>query len=309
MTVKKPSGKRRRDKKLLFQGTATAIVTPFLRDGAIDEASLRKLVDYQLKGGVEAIVPVGSTGEGATLSDDEQARVIEIVVDQINGRIPVIAGASSNDTRRAVALAKKAAQSGADAILTVAPFYNKPTQEGLFQHFSTIASAVDLPIIIYNVPGRTASNIEAHTALRLAEEISTIAGVKEASANFGQIMEILHHRPAGFGVWSGDDNLTLPLIALGADGVISVVSNEVPSPFSTMVRFALKGKFEKAREEHYRLMHLMNLNFIESNPIPVKAALAMMGLIEAHYRLPLVPLSDEAKPRLEKTLRELHLLR
>ncbi len=308
MTVKKPSGKRRREKKLLFRGTATAIVTPFLKDGAIDETSLRRLVDHQLKGNIEAIVPVGSTGEGATLSDDEQARVIEIVVDKVNGKIPVIAGASSNDTRRAVALAKKAAQSGADAILTVAPFYNKPTQEGLFRHFSAIANAVDLPIVIYNVPGRTASNIDAHTALRLAEEVPTIAGVKEASANFSQIMEILHHRPAGFGVWSGDDNLTLPLIALGADGVISVVSNEVPGPFSTMVRLALKGKFDKAAGAHYALLHLMNVNFIESNPIPVKAALGMMGLIEPNYRLPLVPLSDEARPRLEKILRELHLL-
>jgi 4-hydroxy-tetrahydrodipicolinate synthase len=296
-------------RKLLFRGTATALVTPFKRDGAVDEHALRELVEFQLKGKVEALVPVGSTGEGATLSETEQAFVIEAVVDQVNGRIPVIGGASSNSTMKAVALAKQAKQSGADAILTVAPFYNKPTQEGIFRHFSAIAEAVDIPIVIYNVPGRTASNIEAATALKLAKEIPHIAGVKEASANFGQIMEILCHRPAGFGVWSGDDNLTLPLVALGADGIVSVVANEVPRMFSDMVRAALKGKWEKAREVHYRLLHLMNINFIESNPIPVKAALHMMGMIENQLRLPLVPLGEANRQELEQTLQELNLLR
>jgi 4-hydroxy-tetrahydrodipicolinate synthase len=296
-------------RKLLFKGTATALVTPFKRDGAVDEHALRELVEFQLKGKVEALVPVGSTGEGATLSETEQAFVIEAVVDQVNGRIPVIGGASSNSTMKAVALAKQVKQSGADAILTVAPFYNKPTQEGIFQHFSAIAEAVDIPIVIYNVPGRTASNIDATTALKLAEEIPHIAGVKEASANFGQIMEILHHRPAGFGVWSGDDNLTLPLVALGADGIVSVVANEVPRMFSDMVRAALKGKWEKARELHYRLLHLMNINFIESNPIPAKAALYMMGMIENQLRLPLVPLSEANRQRIAETLQELNLLK
>ncbi len=296
-------------RKLLFRGTATALVTPFKKDGAVDEAALRELVKFQLKGKVEALVPVGSTGEGATLSDVEQARVIEIVVDEVNGRIPVIGGASSNSTSKAVALAKQVKNCGADAVLSVAPFYNKPTQEGIFQHFATIAEAIELPVIIYNVPGRTASNIEANTALRLAEEVQYVVGVKEASANFGQIMEILHHRPAGFGVWSGDDNLTLPLIALGADGIVSVVSNEVPKMFSDMVRFALKGKFDKARELHYKLLHLMNINFIESNPIPAKAAMAMMGLIEENLRLPLVPLTDESHPKVEKCLKELGLIK
>ncbi|MEK9138208.1 MAG: 4-hydroxy-tetrahydrodipicolinate synthase, partial [Bacteroidota bacterium] len=269
----------------------------------------RELVDFQIKGKVEALVPVGSTGEGATLSEAEQAFVIEAVVDQVNGRVPVIGGASSNSTAKAVALAKQVKQSGADAILTVAPFYNKPTQDGIFQHFSAIAEAVDIPIVVYNVPGRTSSNIEAQTALRLAEEIPHIVGVKEASANFGQIMEILHHRPAGFAVWSGDDNLTLSLVALGADGVVSVVSSEVPRMFSDMVRAALKGKWEKARELHYKLLHLMNINFIESNPIPVKAVLNMMGMIEDTLRLPLVPLSEVHRPALEKTLRELNLIK
>ncbi|HTO93550.1 MAG TPA: 4-hydroxy-tetrahydrodipicolinate synthase, partial [Bacteroidota bacterium] len=197
----------------------------------------------------------------------------------------------------------------ADAILTVAPFYNKPTQEGLYQHFSAIADAVEMPIVVYNVPGRTASNIEAATQLRLAEEIPFVAGVKEASGNIAQIMEVLHHRPEGFGVWSGDDNLTLPLVALGADGIISVVSNEVPKEFSEMVRCALKGKYEKARELHFRLLHLMNVNFVESNPIPVKAAMAKMELLEEVYRLPLTPPSDAARAKLEKVLRELRLVK
>jgi 4-hydroxy-tetrahydrodipicolinate synthase len=296
-------------RKLLFKGTATALVTPFKRDGAVDEHALRELVEFQVKGKVEALVPVGSTGEGATLSEAEQAFVIEAVVDQVNRRIPVIGGASSNSTMKAVSLAKQVKQGGADAILTVAPFYNKPTQDGIFQHFSAIAEAVDIPIIIYNVPGRTASNIDATTALKLAEEIPHIAGVKEASANFGQIMEILHHRPVGFGVWSGDDNLTLPLVALGADGIISVVANEAPRMFSDMVRASLKGKWGKARELHYQLLHLMNMNFIESNPIPAKAALHMMGMIENQLRLPLVPLSEAHRQKIEKTLRELSLLK
>jgi len=296
-------------RKLLFRGTGTALVTPFRRDGGVDEVVLRELVDRQIRAGVEALVPVGSTGEGATLSEEEQAQVIEAVVDQVHGRVPVIAGASSNATARAVALAKEAKRRGADAILTVAPFYNKPTQEGLYQHFSAIADAVEMPIVVYNVPGRTASNIEAATQLRLAEEIPFVAGVKEASGNIAQIMEVLHHRPEGFGVWSGDDNLTLPLVALGADGIISVVSNEVPKEFSEMVRCALKGKYEKARELHFRLLHLMNVNFVESNPIPVKAAMAKMELLEEVYRLPLTPPSDAARAKLEKVLRELRLVK
>jgi 4-hydroxy-tetrahydrodipicolinate synthase len=294
---------------LLFRGTGTAIITPFKKDGSVDEVVLRELVERQIKARVEAIVPVGSTGEAATLSEEEQSQVIEMVVDQVRGRIPVIAGASANSTLKAIALAQEAKRQGVDAILTVAPFYNKPTQEGLYQHFGAIAEAVGIPLILYNVPGRTASNIEARTALRLAGDIPSIAGVKEASGNLAQIMTILKNRPAGFGVWSGDDNLTLPLIALGADGIISVAANEVPSEFAAMVRFGLKGKYEKAREVHYRLLDLMNANFVESNPIPVKAALAMMGLAEDHCRLPLTPLSDPARPVMEAALRALKLLR
>ncbi len=295
-------------RKILFRGTATALVTPFKKDGAVDETTMRDLVDFQISGKVEALVPVGSTGEGATLSESEQAQVIEIVVEQTNGRVPVIGGASNNSTTRAVALAKQVKSCGADAILSVAPYYNKPTQEGIYQHFSAIADAVELPIVVYNVPGRTASNINAETVLRLAAEIPYIAGVKEASANFSQIMEILRNRPEGFGVWSGDDNLTLPLVALGADGIVSVVSNEAPKMFSDMVRFALKGRMDKARELHFKLLPLMDINFIESNPIPAKAAMAMMGLLEESYRLPLVPLAEAFRPKMEKVLKDLKLL-
>ena len=295
-------------RKLLFRGTATALVTPFKKDGPVDETTLRELVDFQLEGRVEAIVPVGSTGEGATLGEDEQTGVITAVVEQVNGKVPVIAGASSNSTHKAVQLALEARKAGATAILSVAPYYNKPTQEGIYEHFSAIADAVEIPIVIYNVPGRTASNIAAETVLRLAEEIPYIVGVKEASANFSQIMEILRHRPAGFGVWSGDDNLTLPLVALGADGVISVVSNEVPRLFSELVRHALKGRWEKARALHFKLLPLMDLNFVESNPIPVKAVLSRMGMIEEHYRLPLVPPGAASRKQIDKVLKDLNLL-
>ncbi len=295
-------------RKFLFAGTATALITPFKKDGSLDELTMRELVDRQIKGKVEALVPIGSTGEAATLSMDEQQHVIEIVVEETRGRVPVIAGASSNNTNVAVTLARMAKGAGANALLSVAPFYNKPTQEGIYQHFSHIADAVEMPIIAYNVPGRTASNIESGTILRMAEEIPFICGVKEASANFSQIMEILRHRPKGFGVWSGDDNLTLPLVALGADGVISVVANEVPKMFSNMVRLALKGKLKQAQKLHYLLSDLMNVNFIESNPIPVKAAMSMMDLVEEDVRLPLVHLSDGARPKVEKVLKELGLL-
>jgi 4-hydroxy-tetrahydrodipicolinate synthase len=296
-------------RKLLFQGTATALVTPFKKDGSVDEASLRDLVDFQIKGKVEGLVPVGSTGEGATLSEYEQSFVIEAVVEQVNGRVPVIGGASSNSTMKAVALAKQVKESGADAILTVAPFYNKPTQDGMRRHFGAIADAVDIPIVIYNVPGRTSSNIEASTALKLAEDIPHVVGVKEASANFAQIMEIIQNRPAGFGVWSGDDSLTLPLVALGADGIISVVANEVPGMFSDLVRAALKGKWDTARELHYKLLPLMNANFLESNPIPAKAALNMMRMIEDELRLPLVQLSDSNRQKLHNVLMDLRLIK
>lgn len=300
-------------KKILFRGTGTALVTPFKHKGTVDEVALRELVDFQIAGGVEALCPTGTTGESVTLSDDEQQLVVATVVDQAKGRVKVIAGAGSNSTSKAISLAKKMLEVSADGILSVAPYYNKPTQEGFYQHYAAIAEAIDAPIIMYNVPGRTASNIEAETTLRIAEEIPVVVGIKEASGNFGQIMEILRNRPdpdrsGGFGVWSGDDAITLPLMALGADGVVSVISNEVPKMFSQMVRLCLKGKFDKAAALHNKLLPLMNFNFVESNPIPVKAALAMMGMIEECYRLPLMPLSEKYRPKLKQILEELGLV-
>ena len=295
-------------RQLLFTGTGTALITPFKRDGSLDEKTLRKLVDFQVKGGVEALLPSGTTGESATLSDDEQLRVIEIVCEQANGRVKVFAGAGSNSTHKAIALSKAALAAGADGILSVAPYYNKPTQEGYYQHYAAIAERIDAPIIVYNVPGRTASNIEASTTLKIAENIPNVAGTKEASGNFTQIMEILRCRPKGFAVWSGDDSITLPLVALGADGVVSVVSNEVPKQFSAMVRLCLKGDFDNALKIQNQLLPLMNFNFVESNPIPVKAVAAMMGLVEENYRLPMVPMSEKHRPHLRSILSELGLI-
>ncbi|MBI4810685.1 MAG: 4-hydroxy-tetrahydrodipicolinate synthase [Ignavibacteriales bacterium] len=295
-------------RSLLFRGTGTALITPFTNQNEVDEHAIKKLVDYQIRGGVEALLPTGTTGESVTLSDEEQARVVAIVVKQAKGRVKVIAGAGSNSTAKAVILAKQMLAEGADGILSVAPYYNKPTQEGFYQHYAAIASEIDAPIVMYNVPGRTSSNIEAATTLRLANEFPNIVGIKEASGNFGQIMEILRSRPKGFGVWSGDDAITLPLIALGADGVVSVVSNEIPKRFSTMVRLCLKGNFAQATKIHNQLLDLMNFNFIESSPIPVKAVLAVMGMIKEKYRLPLVPLNDRHRPMMKSILKELGLI-
>lgn len=295
-------------RNMLFRGTGTAIVTPFTASGEVDKRALQQLVEFQIKGGVEAILPTGTTGESVTLSDDEQARVVEIVVEQARGRVKIIAGAGSNSTQKAVTLAKRVIAAGADGILSVGPYYNKPTQEGYFRHYAAIADGVNAPIIVYNVPTRTASNIEAQTTLRLAAKIPTVVGVKEASGNLIQMMEILSRRPKGFAMYSGDDQFTLPLMALGADGVVSVVSNEVPREFSAMVRLCLGGKFEKATALHNRLLPLMNFNFVESNPIPVKAALAMMGMIREQYRLPMVPLGKQHRPKLRSILRALDLV-
>jgi 4-hydroxy-tetrahydrodipicolinate synthase len=292
-----------------FQGTGTALVTPFTKEGSLDEKALRRLVDFEMKGGVEALIPVGTTGESPTLSRDEQYRVIDIVLEQVNGRAKVFAGTGSNNTADAIEKTKHAEKAGADAALVVAPYYNKPTQEGYFQHYRAVAGAVDIPLIVYNVPGRTGGNIEAATTLRMAEEIPNVMAVKEASGNLTQIMEVARNKPKGFSLLSGDDALTLPMMSLGGDGCISVVANEVPKEFSTMVRFCLKGKWEKALDLHNRLLPLMNANFVEANPIPVKAALAMMGMIEEVYRLPLVPLSVKNRDNLKKILRDMKLIK
>lgn len=295
-------------KRKLFRGTGVALITPFNKNGSVDEPRLRELVEFQISNGIEAILPAGTTGESATLSHAEHHLVMEIVLDQVNHRVPVVVGAGSNSTREAISLTVHAKAVGADGILSVAPYYNKPTQEGLFRHYVEIADAADIPIIIYNVPGRTGSNITAETTLRLAEEVPNVVAVKEASGNISQIMEILRNKPENFSVYSGDDAIALPVIALGGDGVISVAANEIPKTFGDMIRYALSGDFESARKLHFKLLPLMNANFIETNPIPVKAALAMMGMIEEVYRLPLVSPSESTRQKLKKILFELELL-
>ena len=292
-----------------MRGCATALVTPFKSDGAIDEERMRALVERQINGGVRLLVPCGTTGESATMTEDEDARVIGLTIDVARGRAKVIAGAGSNSTASAIEYSKRAQELGADAVLQVAPWYNKPTQEGLYAHFQAIAAAVpDLPIMLYNVPGRTSSNIAAETTLRLARACENIVAVKEASGNLSQMMEILRERPDGFAVLSGDDAVTLPLIALGAEGIVSVASNEIPDLMSRLANLALEGKWNEARELHYRLLPLMDVNFIESSPGPVKAALAMMGKITEAYRLPLVNISDGNRSRLAGVLKDLKLI-
>ena len=293
--------------KKAFQGTGTAMITPFKSDGSIDEQALRRFVDFQISGGVDMLLPCGTTGEGATLDDSETDRVLEIVLDQSRRRVPVILGAGSNSTAKAVQMTKRAKRLGADGVLSVGPYYNKPTQQGFYEHFKAIAEADDIPVIVYNVPGRTGSNIETKTMLRLAEIVNIVA-VKEASGNLGQIMDIIRDRPGDFRVLSGDDALTLAVIALGGDGVVSVVSNETPAMMSALTNAALEQNLVKARELHYKLLPLMNINFIESNPIPVKAALAMMGLLEENYRLPLVRITAASRDKVSQIVEALGLL-
>src|SRR5437763_3714973 len=292
-----------------MRGCATALVTPFKPDGAIDEQRMRTLVDRQINGGVRLLVPCGTTGESATMTEDEDARVIGLAIDVARGRAKVIAGAGSNSTGAAIEYSQRARDAGADAVLQVAPYYNKPTQDGLYAHFRAIAEAIpEMPIMLYNVPGRTSSNIAAQTVLRLANDCENIVAIKEASGNLSQIMEILRERPAGFTVLSGDDAVTLPLIALGAEGIVSVASNEVPDLMSRMTELALAGNWTEARKLHYRLLPLMEVNFIESSPGPVKAAMAMMGLLEENFRLPLVPITEKSRARIREVIAELGLL-
>ena len=292
-----------------MRGCATALVTPFTADGAIDEAALTRLIEYQLAGGVKLLVPCGTTGESATMTEAEDQRVIKRTVELARGRAHVIAGTGSNSTAATIENSKIARALGADAVLVVAPFYNKPTQQGLYAHFRAVAEAVDLPIVIYNVPGRTSCNISAETTLRLARDCENIVAVKEASGNLSQIMEIFRERPDDFRVLSGDDALTFAMIALGADGLISVASNQAAELMSRMVDLALDGKWNEARELHYRLLPLMETNFIESSPGPVKAGLAMMNLIGENYRLPLVPIQEKSRARLREVMVELGLLK
>jgi 4-hydroxy-tetrahydrodipicolinate synthase len=289
--------------KRSFAGVGTALVTPFTGAGALDEAALRRLVRRQVAGGVDVLVPCGTTGESATLSAAEQERVIAVTLEEAGGR-PVLAGAGSNDTRSAVEKARRAAALGAHGVLSVGPYYNKPTPEGFFRHFSAVADASPVPVVVYNVPGRTGSNIDARTLLRLAGH-ANVAAVKEASGSLAQVMEILRDRPAGFEVLSGDDAFTLAFMAHGAEGVISVVANQVPGPMKELVSAAARGDFAAARRMHDRLLRLMNLNFVESNPVPVKASLALLGLCEESFRLPLCPPTEATREALRGALREL----
>jgi 4-hydroxy-tetrahydrodipicolinate synthase len=293
-----------------MRGCATALVTPFGSDGSVDIERMRALVGRQIEGGVRLLVPCGTTGESVTMSGEEREEVIRATIEVARGRARVIAGTGSNNTAHAVESSRWAAEAGADAVLVVAPYYNKPTQEGLYQHFRTIAEAVpETPVVLYNVPGRTSSNIAAETTLRLARDCENVVAVKEASGNLAQIMEILRGRPRDFLVLSGDDSMTFAMIALGADGLVSVASNEAPGEMSRMVDAALAGRWDEARREHYRLLPLMDVNFIESSPGPVKAAMTLMGLLEENLRLPLVPVTDKTRARVREVLVETGLLK
>jgi 4-hydroxy-tetrahydrodipicolinate synthase len=294
---------------LKLRGCGTALVTPFRADGAIDERALRSLVEWQVESKIDFLVPCGTTGETPTLSHDEWLRVIDITIEVVNGRVPVIAGATSNATSDAVAKAKEVAKrKGVDAILTANPYYNKPTQEGQYQHFKAIAESVDKPLVLYNVPGRSAANLEPATLARLAQ-VSNIIAVKEASGSISQIAEVCASVPRDFAVLSGDDAITLPVISLGGVGIISVASNEIPKEMAEMTRAALANNWDEARRIQNKYLALMQANFLESNPMPVKAVLAMMGRIEENYRLPMLPVKKETRAKLEKIAAEVGLLK
>ena len=285
-----------------FRGVGPAVVTPMHGDGSLDLDAFAEHLEFLIRGGVHFLVPCGTTGESATMTAEEQLRVIEKAVEVAAGRLPVMAGAGTNDTREAAERARAAAAAGGDAVLSVSPYYNKPTQEGLYRHYMTVADAAGVPVFVYNVPGRTSSNVAPETLFRLAEGHEMIEGVKEASGNLDQVMTILRDRPDGFGVLSGEDHLSYPIVVLGGEGVISVVANEAPARMSEMVEAALAGDHPTARRLHYQLLPLMRLNFIESNPIPVKTALEMMGRFTAHFRLPLCELSEGNREPLREAL-------
>ncbi len=291
----------------MFQGCGTAMVTPFRADLSLDEEALRRLVQRQTEGGIHFLVPCGTTGENPTLSDLEQRRVVEITLEEATGKVPVLAGAGGYDTRSVAAKAREYEAMGADGILSVTPYYNRPTPEGLYQHYREIARATRLPIIVYNVPSRTGTNVDAKTLAHLAE-IDTVIGVKEASGNISQMAAIFQLVPDDFLVLSGDDAITLPLAALGGSGIISVASNVVPFAMARLANLCLQGDFPGACEVHRRLFPLMEVDFIEANPGPVKAALAMLGLIEPAWRLPMVPPRPESQEKIEAVLVGLGLI-
>lgn len=290
-----------------FTGVGTALVTPFTKTLTLDEDAVRRLVRRQIDEGVHFLVPCGTTGESPTLSEAERARIVEICVEEARGKVPVLAGAGGYDTREVIHAARQMERAGANGLLSVTPYYNKPTPDGLIQHYKAIAESTSLPIIVYNVPGRTGCNVDPATLVKLAA-IPNIIGVKEASGNIQQICEICRAAPSDFIVLSGDDAITLPLMSVGGRGVISVASNEVPRQMSQMVEAAERGDFAAARKIHTTLLPLMLINFVESNPIPVKAAMAAMGLLEEAYRLPMVPPRAESRTKILNVLSEMGLL-
>ena len=291
-----------------LRGCGTALVTPFRQDGSLDETAFSNLVAWQVESGIDFLVACGTTGETPTLTHDEWLRVIDLTVEVVAGRVPVVAGATSNSTHDAVEKAKEAAsRPGVAAILTASPYYNKPTQEGQYRHFRAIAEAIDKPVILYNVPGRTGATIEPNTLLRLSE-VPNIAGVKDATGSIGEMAEVCHIMPEHFLVFSGDDAVTLPLIALGGVGIISVVSNEIPREMTELTRAALNSDWATARSLQRKYLPLMQANFIESNPLPVKAVLAMMGKIEEVYRLPLLPMRRDTRSKLQRVAAEVGLI-
>ena len=291
----------------MFTGCGTALVTPFRRDLSLDEETLRRLVRRQIEAGINFLVPCGTTGESPTLTRAEHLRVVEITLEEAKGKVPVLAGAGGYNTHEVIELARELESMGTDGILSVTPYYNKPTQEGLFQHYQAIAESIGLPIVVYSVQGRTGVNVEPATLARLAQ-IPNIVAVKEASGNIGQMANILHEVPDAFNVLSGDDAITIPLMSLGGKGIISVVSNQIPGEMTALAQACLRGDFAAARAVQRKFLPLMNINFVESNPIPVKAALAMMGLLEPVWRLPLVPPSEASRQKIEKILEASGLL-
>jgi 4-hydroxy-tetrahydrodipicolinate synthase len=292
---------------MLFQGCGTAMVTPFRKDGSLDELTLRSLVKRQIQEDINFLVPCGTTGENPTLSRAEHRRVVEITLEEAKGRVPVLAGAGGYNTAEVIELGKEMKSLGADGILSVTPYYNKPSQEGLYQHYKAIASAVKLPIIVYSVQGRTGVNVEPATLKRLSE-IEYVAGVKEASGNIGQMAAVVHLVPSSFAVLCGDDSITIPLIALGGHGVVSVAANEIPREFTALTQRALANDFAGARELQRKYLPLMDVNFVESNPIPVKAAMALMGLLEPVWRLPMCPPNAANLAKIETVLESFGML-
>ena len=292
----------------MFKGVYTAIIKPFKEDGSVDKACFKKLIEFQIKNSISGIVPCGTTGESPTLSHKEHDKVVELAVKHVNKRVAVIAGTGSNSTAEAIRLTKHAEEAGADACLLVNPYYNKPTQEGLYRHFKAIADAVKFPCIVYNIKGRTAVNVETSTLMRIAKDCRNIAGVKEASGDLNQMKDVIAKRPKGFSVLSGDDNMTLDLIKSGGDGVISVAANVVPDRMVAMVKAALDGNFEEAEKLNNALAPLFAAEFIETNPIPIKCMLALKGMCKETYRLPMCELRPENKEKVKKVLQDLKII-